>query len=48
MQHQPRLALVTAFRRAYRDASFADKTVQIIAAIVVELGLSQTTGRRAN
>ena len=34
MQHQPRLALVTAFRKAYRGASFADTTVQIIAAIL--------------
>jgi hypothetical protein len=48
MRHQPRLALVTAFCKAYRDASFSDITVQIEAAIVVELGLSQTTGRRAN
>jgi hypothetical protein len=48
MQHEPRLALVTAFRKAYRDASFSDISLQIVAAIVVELGLWQTTGRRAN
>jgi hypothetical protein len=47
MRHQPRLALVTAFCKAYRDARFSDITAQIEAAIVVELGLSQTTGRRA-
>jgi hypothetical protein len=40
--------LVTAFSEAFCDASFTDITVQIIAAVVVGLGLSQTIGRRAN
>ena len=40
--------LVTAFCEAYCDASFTNLTVQIIAAIVVGLGLSQSIGRRAN
>ena len=40
--------LVTAFCEAFCDASFTDITVQIIAVVVVGLGLSQTTGRRAN
>jgi hypothetical protein len=39
--------LVTAFCEAFCDASFTDLTVQMIAAIVVGLGLSQTTGSRA-
>jgi hypothetical protein len=40
--------LVTAFCEAFCDASFTDITVQTIAAVVVGLGLSQTTGRRTN
>jgi hypothetical protein len=40
--------LVTAFCEAYCDASFTTLTVQLIAAIVVGLGLSQSIGRRAN
>jgi hypothetical protein len=38
--------LVTAFCEAYCDASFTDATVQMLAAIIVGLGLSQTTGHR--
>jgi hypothetical protein len=40
--------LVTAFCEAYCDASFTDLTVQIVAAIIVGLGLAQTTGRKAS
>jgi hypothetical protein len=40
--------LVTAFCEAFCDASFTNITVQIIAAVTIGLGLSQTTGRRAN
>ena len=39
--------LVTAFCEAYCDTSFTDVTVQMMSAIVVGLGLSQTQGRRA-
>jgi hypothetical protein len=39
--------LVTAFCEAFCDTGFTDVTVQMIAAIVVGLGLSQTTGTRA-
>jgi hypothetical protein len=39
--------LVAAFCEAYCDASFTDVTVQMISAIVIGLGLSQTTGHRA-
>jgi hypothetical protein len=39
--------LVTAFCEAYCDASFTDLTVQTLAAIIIGLGLSQTTGRKA-
>jgi hypothetical protein len=35
---------VTAFCEAYCDASFTALTVQMLAAIVVGLGLAQTTG----
>ena len=40
--------LVTAFCEAYCDASFIDVTVQMLAAIVVGLGLAQTKGLRAS
>jgi hypothetical protein len=40
--------LVTAFCEAYCDASFTDVTVQMLAAIVVGLGLAQTKGLRAS
>jgi hypothetical protein len=40
--------LVTAFCMAFCDSSFTEITVQTIAAIVVGLGLSQTTGRRTS
>jgi hypothetical protein len=39
--------LVTAFCEAYCDISFTDVTVQILAAIIIGLGLSQTVGQRA-
>jgi hypothetical protein len=39
--------LVIVFCEAYCDASFTDVTVQMLAAIIVGLGLSQTTGRHA-
>jgi hypothetical protein len=39
--------LVTAFCGAFCDPSFTDLTVQMIAAVVVGLGLSQTTGNYA-
>ena len=38
--------LVTAFCEAYCDASFTNLTVQMLAAIIVGLGLSQTTGSK--
>jgi hypothetical protein len=40
--------LVTAVCEAYCDASFTAITVQMLAAIVVGLGLAQTTGGRAS
>jgi len=40
-------SLVTAFFEAYCDNSFTDITVQMLASIVVGLGLAQTTGRHA-
>jgi hypothetical protein len=40
--------LITAFCEAFCDPTFTDITVQIMAAIVVGLGLSQTVGSRAN
>jgi hypothetical protein len=40
--------LVTAFCEAFCDSSLIEITVQTIAAIVVGLGLSQTTGRRTS
>ena len=39
--------LVVAFCEAYCDASFTTVTVQMTAAIIVGLGLAQTTGRKA-
>jgi len=39
--------LVIAFCEAYCDASFTTVTVQMMAAIIVGLGLAQTTGRKA-
>jgi hypothetical protein len=39
--------LVTAFFEAYCDTSFTDITVQMMASIIVGLGLAQTTGRQA-
>jgi hypothetical protein len=39
--------LVTVFCEAYCDTSFTDVTVQMLTAIVVGLGLAQTTGYRA-
>ena len=39
--------LVTAFCEACCDASFTDVTVQMLTAIIVGLGLAQTTGYRA-
>jgi len=39
--------LVSAFCEAYCDASSTDLTVQMLAAIVVGLGLSQTTGSKS-
>jgi hypothetical protein len=39
--------LVTAFCEAYCDASFTAITVQMLAAIIIGLGLSQTVGQRA-
>jgi hypothetical protein len=39
--------LVTAFGEAFCDAAFTDLSVEMIAAIVVGLGLSQTVGSRA-
>jgi hypothetical protein len=39
--------LVTAFCEAYCDTSFTDVTTQMIAAIIIGLGLSQTIGQRA-
>jgi hypothetical protein len=39
--------LVIAFGEAYCDASFTTVTVQMTAAIIVGLGLAQTTGRKA-
>jgi hypothetical protein len=39
--------LVTAFCEAYCDTSFTDVTVQMLAAIIIGLGLSQTIGQRA-
>jgi hypothetical protein len=38
--------LVTAFCEAYCDASFIELTVQMLAAMIVGLGLSQTAGRK--
>jgi len=38
--------LVTAFCESYCDASFTNLTVQMLAAIIVGLGLSQTTGSK--
>jgi hypothetical protein len=40
--------LVTAFCEAFCDPGFTDPTVQMIAAIVTGLGLSQSTGSRAS
>ena len=40
-------SLVTAFFEAYCDTSLTDITVQMLASIVVGLGLAQTTGRHA-
>jgi hypothetical protein len=40
--------LVTAFCEAYCDASFTAVTVQMLAAIIVGLGLAQTTGSKAS
>jgi hypothetical protein len=39
--------LVIAFGAAYCDASFTTVTVQMTAAIIIGLGLAQTTGRKA-
>ena len=39
--------LVIAFGEAYCDASFTTVTVQMTAAIIIGLGLAQTTGRKA-
>ena len=39
--------LVTAFFEAYCDTSSTDITVQMLASIIVGLGLAQTTGRQA-
>jgi hypothetical protein len=39
--------LVTAFFEAYCDTSCTDITVQMLASIIVGLGLAQTTGRQA-
>jgi hypothetical protein len=39
--------LVTVFCEAYCDASFGDVTVQMLAAIIIGVGLSQTIGSRA-
>jgi hypothetical protein len=39
--------LVTVFCEAYCDTSFTDVTVQMLAAIITGLGLSQTIGKRA-
>jgi len=39
--------LVTVFCEAFCDASFTDVTVQMLTAIIVGLGLSQTTSSRA-
>lgn len=39
--------LVTAICEAYCDTSFTDVTVQMLAAIIIGLGLSQTIGQRA-
>jgi hypothetical protein len=40
--------LVTAFCEAFCDAGITDITVQMLAAIIVGLGLAQTAGRHAN
>jgi hypothetical protein len=40
--------LVTAFCEAYCDASFTAVTVQMLAAIIVGLGIAQTTGSKAS
>jgi hypothetical protein len=40
-------SLVTMFCESYCDASLTDVAVQMLAAIIVGLGLSQTTSRRA-
>jgi hypothetical protein len=39
--------LVVVFCEAYCDSSFTDITVQMIAAMIIGLGLSQTIGQRA-
>jgi hypothetical protein len=40
--------LITALCQAYCDASFTNLTVQMMTAIIVGLGLSQTTGRKVS